>query len=154
VTRAGRIGGSAATGLLCAFLTPAAAIGIDAATFIASALGILAIRLPRSAGSAGFPHWSDYLVGLRFLWKSPVLRALAVLLSVQTFVTLGVTDLVIFHLRHDLYQPSPVVGYVLTEASAGALAAGMCVGWLRRRTGFAVSWIGRSATWKNARARR
>jgi MFS family permease len=138
------IGGSAAAGLLCSFLSPAAAIGVDAVTFLVSALGILMLRLPRSADLSESLHWSDYLAGLRFLWKTPVLRAMTVLLSVQTFVTLGVTDLMIFHLRHDLHQPSPVVGYVLTVASAGSLVAGLCVGWLRRRAGFAVSWIGSS----------
>ena len=106
---------------------------------------VLAIRLPRSAcpaGPAGSLRWPDYLAGPRFLWATPVLRALTVLLSVQTFVTLGVTDLLIFHLRHDLGQPAPVVGYVLTAASAGALVAGMLVGRLRRRFGFPACWIG------------
>lgn len=141
---AGGIGGSAAAGLLCSFLSPAAAIGVDAVTFLASALGVLVIRLPRSEGLRESLHWTDYLAGLRFLWNTPVLRAMIVLLSVQTFITLGVTDLMIFHLRHDLHQPSPEVGYVLTAASLGSLVAGLCVGWLRRRAGFAFSWIGSS----------
>jgi MFS family permease len=139
---AGGIGGSAVAGVLCAVLSPAAAIGVDAATFVVAAAGVLAIRLPRSARPAGSLRWPDYVAGLRFLWVTPVLRALTILLSVQTFVTLGVTDLVIFYLRHDLGQPAPVVGYVLTAASAGALVAGLCVGWLRRRFGFGVCWIG------------
>ncbi len=142
---AGGIGGSAVAGVLCAVLGPAAAVGVDAATFVVSALGVLAIRLPRSSGSpgsAGALRWPDYLAGMRFLWTTPVLRALTLLLSVQTFITLGVTDLMIFYLRHDLGQPAPVVGYVLTAASAGSLAAGVCVGRLRRRFGFAACWIG------------
>lgn len=139
---AGGIGGSAMAGVLCALLGPATAVGVDAATFVAAALGVLAIRLPRATGSAGSLRWPDYLAGLRFLWATPVLRALTALLSVQTFVILGVTDLLIFHLRHDLGQPAPVVGYVLTVASVGALVAGLCVGRLRRRFGFAACWIG------------
>ena len=158
---AGGIGGSALAGVLCAVFGPATAVGVDAATFVVAALGVLAIRLPPSpgpagstgpagsagpAGQAGSParslRWPDYLAGLRFLWATPVLRALTLLLSVQTFVTLGVTDLLIFHLRHDLGQPPPVVGYVLTAASAGSLIAGLCVGRLRRRFGFAGCWIG------------
>jgi MFS family permease len=139
---AGGIGGSALAGVLCAVLGPATAVGVDAATFVVAALGVLAIRLPGATGSAGSLRWPDYLAGLRFLWATPVLRALTVLLSVQTFVALGVTDLLIFHLRHDLGQPAPVVGYVLTAASAGSLVAGLCVGRLRRQFGFAVCWIG------------
>lgn len=142
---AGGIGGSAAAGVLCAVLGPAAAVGVDAGTFVVPALGVLAIRLPgpaRPADSAGSLRWPDYVAGLRFLWATPVLRALTVLLSVQTFVTLGVTDLLIFQLRHDLGQPTPVVGYVLTAASSGALVAGLVVGRLRRRFGFPVCWIG------------
>jgi MFS family permease len=142
---AGGIGGSAVAGVLCAVLGPATAVGVDAGTFVVAALGVLAIRLPgpaRPADSAGPLRWPDYLAGLRFLWATPVLRALTVLLSVQTFITLGVTDLMIFHLRHDLRQPAPVVGYVLMAASVGTLAAGMCVGRLRRRFGFPACWIG------------
>jgi MFS family permease len=142
---AGGIAGSAGAGLLCAVLGPAPAVGVDAGTFVVAALGVLAIRLPEQsgrAGSAGPLRWPDYLAGLRFLWATPVLRALTVLLSVQTFVTLGVTDLLIFHLRHDLGQPAPVVGYVLVAASAGTLLAGLCVGRLRRRLGFSACWIG------------
>jgi MFS family permease len=142
---AGGIGGSAAAGVLCAVLGPATAVGVDAGTFAAAALGVLTIRLPRStspADSAGPLRWPDYLAGLSFLWATPVLRALTVLLSVQTFVALGVTDLLIFHLRHDLGQPEPVVGYALTAASAGALVAGLSVGRLRRRFGFPACWIG------------
>lgn len=142
---AGGIGGSAVAGVLCAVLGPATAVGVDAGTFVVSALGVLAIRLPGSTGptdTAGSLRWADYLAGMRFLWATPVLRALTVLLSVQTFVTLGVTDLLIFHLRHDLGQSAPVVGYVLTAASAGTLVAGVCVGRLRRRFGFSVCWIG------------
>jgi MFS family permease len=139
---AGGIGGSALAGVLCAVLGPATAVGVDAATFVVSALGVLAVRLPKPAGSAGPLRWPDYLAGLRFLWATPVLRALTLLLSVQTCCVLGVTDLVIFHLRHDLNQPTPVVGYVLTAASVGSLIAGTCVGRLRRRFGFAVCWIG------------
>jgi hypothetical protein len=139
---AGGIIGSAVAGVLCAVLGPATAVGVDAGTFVVAALGVLAIRLPASSGPAAALHWPDYLAGLRFLWATPVLRALTVLLSVQVFVTLGVTDLLIFHLRHDLGQPAPVVGYVLMAASAGTLAAGLCVGRLRRRFGFPACWIG------------
>jgi hypothetical protein len=56
----------------------------------------------RPADSAGPLRWADYPAGLRFLWATPVLRAPTMLPPVQTFVTLGVTDLLIFRLRHDL----------------------------------------------------
>ncbi|HEX3649923.1 MAG TPA: MFS transporter [Pseudonocardiaceae bacterium] len=139
---AGGIGGSAAAGVLCAVVGPATAVGIDAATFVVSALGVLAIRSAGSTRSSGPPHWREYVAGLRFLWATPVLRALTILLSVQTFCTLGVTDLLIFHLRHDLGQPAPVVGYALTAATAGSLVAGLFVAQLRRRLGFTACWIG------------
>jgi len=46
-----------------------------------------------------------------------VLRALTVLLSFLTFLTLGLTDIFIFHLKHDLAQPDSTVGYVLACAA-------------------------------------
>src|SRR5262249_49939847 len=64
---AGGIGGSAVAGVLCAVLGPASAVGVDAGTFVVSALGVLAIRLPGPQGLAGSLRWPDYLAGLRFL---------------------------------------------------------------------------------------
>jgi MFS family permease len=136
------IGGSALGGILCAVVGPPVAIALDAATFAISAGAMVVLRFDGPPGTREAMRWSDYLAGARFLWRTPVLRALTILLSVQTFFSLGITDLLIFHLRHDLGRSGAVVGYVLTATAVGSLVAGACVAVLNRRLGFAACWIG------------
>jgi len=62
-------------------------------------------------------------------WRSipvaaTVLRALTVLLSFLTFLTLA-DDIFIFHLKHDLAQPDSTVGYVLACAALGTVIAAL-----------------------------
>jgi MFS family permease len=71
-----------------------------------------------------------------------VLRALTVLLSFLTFLTLGLTDIFIYHLKHDLAQPDSTVGYVLACAALGTVIAALIVAPARRRLGFGACWIG------------
>ncbi|GAA4588831.1 hypothetical protein GCM10023194_41560 [Planotetraspora phitsanulokensis] len=143
--------GPALGGTVSALLGPAAAIGIDAATFAVSAAGLCLVRpraratpAPAAAelGGARRGAFSDFLAGARFLWRHPVLRTLTVLLSVLTFVTYGMSDVLIYHLKHDLEQPDSAAGYVLAAATAGTLAAALLAPALRRSLGFGPLWIG------------
>ncbi|MFJ2033558.1 MFS transporter [Streptosporangium sp. NPDC087985] len=136
-------------GVVAGRFGPAAAIGINAATFGVSALGISFIRLGRraagSADAASPPRqgsWQELLTGARFLWRHPVLRTLTVLLSFSTFLTFGLTDVIIYHLKHDLGEPDTTVGTVLGVAAFGAIAGATLAAPLRRTTGFGRSWIG------------
>ncbi|MEV7969186.1 MFS transporter [Sphaerisporangium sp. NPDC088356] len=136
-------------GVVAGRFGPTAAIGIDAATFGGSALGIAFIRLGRqaagSADAAPPPHqgaWQELLAGARFLWGHPVLRTLTVLLSFVIFLTFGLTNVIVYHLKHDLGQPDATIGTVLGVAALGAIAGAILAAPLRRTTGFGRSWIG------------
>ncbi|GHJ41730.1 hypothetical protein [Streptomyces sp. TS71-3] len=63
------------------------------------------------------------------------------LLSVLTFVTYGLTDLVIYLLKHDLGRPDTSVGYVLTAGTVGTFVASAVVARVRRRLGFGAVWV-------------
>ncbi|MER7351334.1 MFS transporter [Streptomyces aurantiacus] len=147
-------------GLVAASFGPAAAIGIDAATFAVSAVGILFVRIRAApapaegageapAGGAGAGERGgvrqEFLAGARFLWRHPVLRPLTVLLALLTFLTYGLTDILIFRVKHDLGHGDGTVGYVLTAGTLGTLAATFVVARLRGRLGFGASWIGAHA---------
>ncbi|WP_208758905.1 MFS transporter [Microbispora triticiradicis] len=154
------IGGPLLAGVVAGWAGPTAAIAVNAASFGISALGILLIRFGRrpspsspeasGAGEAGEDrerqeargHWRELLAGARFLWRQPVLRALTVLLSFFIFLTLGLTDVLIYHLKHDLGRPDGAVGAVLAVAALGTVAGSLLVGPVRRRLGFGASWIG------------
>ncbi|MBB2742202.1 UNVERIFIED_ORG: MFS family permease [Microbispora rosea subsp. rosea] len=141
------VGGPLLAGVVAGWFGPTAAVAINAASFGVSALGVLLIRLRRqpapspSPGEARGP-WHELLAGARFLWRQPVLRALTVLLSFFIFLTLGLTDVLIYHLKHDLGQSDGAVGVVLAVAALGTVAGSLLVGPVRRRLGFGASWIG------------
>ncbi|WP_432924218.1 MFS transporter [Microbispora sp. CA-135349] len=144
------ITGPVLAGLVSAMYGPSAAIAADAGSFAVSAVGLCFVR-PRSrsavAGGEAPPSvpragWDDVLVGARFLWRHPALRSLTVLLSLLTFLTLGLNDLIIFHLKHDLGQPDSAAGYVLASAAVGSMAAAVFAGFARGRLGFGACWIG------------
>ncbi|WP_275002086.1 MFS transporter [Promicromonospora iranensis] len=142
------IGGPALAGLIAATVGVTAAIAIDAATFGVSALGLLAVRLSRVAPAAsadrpglGRDLRTGFITGARFLWRHPVLRVLTIFLTVTTFVTYGLTDVIIYQVRHGLGESEDVVGYVMAAAGAGTCLAAVLSARLRRTFGFGACWI-------------
>ncbi|GGL20725.1 hypothetical protein Sme01_74040 [Sphaerisporangium melleum] len=141
------VAGPMLAGVISGAFGPSAALAVDAASFAVSAAGVLLIKI-RSAGgeavAAGDRHslGRDFLAGASFLWQHPVLRSLTVLLAVLTFVTFGLTDLIIYYLKHDLGRSDGTVGSVLAAATVGTLVASAVVDQVRRRLGFGASWIG------------
>ncbi|NEY32353.1 MFS transporter [Streptomyces sp. PRKS01-65] len=146
------IAGPALAGVVSGFFGPTAAVAINAGSFGISFLGLALIRLrPTERPPDGDPHGaatraqdlrSGFRTGAAFLWRTPVLRALTVLLTVTTFLSLGMTDVFIYHLRHGLGQDERTVGYVLALAGVGTCVAAAATAGLRRSWGFGRCWIG------------
>ncbi|GAA3202273.1 MFS transporter [Nonomuraea helvata] len=142
--------GPTLAGVVTGHLGPTAAITINAASFGLSAAGVLLTRASRYAVEAiepvePAPHrrpWRELLAGAEFLFRHPVLRTLTVLLSFFIFMTLGLTDIVIYRLKHDLGQADSVVGVVLGIGAAGTMIGSMLVARMRRILGFGPLWIG------------
>jgi len=144
------IAGPLLAGLVSGAFGPAGAIAVDAGSFAVSAAGLLLVRRWRPArspgagpdGAARGRGWRDLLAGASFLWRQPVLRTLTVMLAVFIFATYGLTDVIIYYLKHDLGQPDGVVGLVLGVAAVGTVGGALAVAPLRRRLGFGRCWIG------------
>ncbi|MEU9888837.1 MFS transporter [Sphaerisporangium sp. NPDC051011] len=144
------VAGPTLAGVVSGWTGPAAAIAIDAASFALSAAGLLLVRpRPAAPAPAAEPPASrrravtrDFMAGAGFLWRHPVLRRLTILLTLIIFITFGLTDLIIYYLKHDLGRPDSTVGYVLAAATAGSLLAATAVAPLRERLGFGACWIG------------
>lgn len=141
------VGGPMLAGIVSAAFGPTAAVGVDAATFAASAASLLLIRIRSTAAAPAAPAGrrallKDFLAGVTFLWRHPVLRSLTILLSLLLFITTGLTDLIIYYLKHDLGRSDSVVGYVLAAATLGSLLAASTVAPIRGRLGFGACWIG------------
>ncbi|MFG1884102.1 MFS transporter [Micromonospora sp. NPDC049102] len=137
-------------GVVSARFGPATAIAVNAASFALSAAGLRLVRLraARPADAPEVPRGSplvEFLAGARFLWRQPVLRALTVLLSVFVFLVYGFTDVLIYHVTHDLGGSEGTVGTVLGLAALGTVAGALLVAPLRRRRGFGTTWIGAHA---------
>ncbi|MEU5636343.1 MFS transporter [Streptomyces rishiriensis] len=147
------IAGPALAGVVAGFFGPTAAVAINAGSFGISLVGLAFIRLrptapPPAADEAGsgaaraHDPRSGFRVGAAFLWHTPVLRALTVLLTVTTFLSLGMTDVFIYHLRNGLGQDERTVGYVLALAGFGTCVAAAATARLRRSWGFGRCWLG------------
>ncbi|MEU5537352.1 MFS transporter [Streptomyces sp. NPDC020362] len=139
--------GPLCAGLVAAWTGPAAAVAVDAASFAVSAACLLLVRLnPRPADDRPTSRtgtlWQDLCTGVGFLRRHPVLRSLTVLLFVFGFLTFGLTDLLIYHLKHDLGHHDGTVGTVLAVGALGTIAGSLLVARVRRRLGFGLTWIG------------
>ncbi|MDG6106889.1 MFS transporter [Dactylosporangium aurantiacum] len=145
---AGFVLGPMAAGLVAGLAGPVTAIAVDAATFGVSVVGLLLIRVRPVAGASGGADdgrpravWQDLAVGVRFLWRTPVLRAITLLYTPVTFLSLGLVDVFIFYVRHDLGQGDRVVGGLLGAASVGSIVAAVITPAVRRRVGFGPAWL-------------
>ncbi|MFF4832864.1 MFS transporter [Streptomyces sp. NPDC001315] len=162
--------GPLCAGLVAAWTGPAAAVGVDAASFGVSAACMVFVRFRGRAGAeadgsvgragAGADGsveragaradrstertglWRDLRAGVSFLYRHPVLRTLTALLFVFSFLTLGLTDLVIYHLKHDLRHDDGTVGSVMAAGALGTIAGSLLVARVRRRFGFGATWTG------------
>ncbi|MEU8031186.1 MFS transporter [Streptomyces sp. NPDC049099] len=142
--------GPPCAGLVAAWTGPAAAIAVDAASFAASAACLRWVRLRARAGDdTPAPGRStvrqDLRTGVAFLYRHPLLRSLTVLLFGFSFLTLGLNDLVIYHLKHDLGHDDGTVGTVLGAGALGTIAGSLLVARIRRLLGFGTAWTGATA---------
>ncbi len=137
------LAGPALAGLVSGSLGPQTAIAVDAASFALSAIGLAFIKLPRLEREPSTQSkTAQFLAGAKFLWHQPVLRSLTILLAVFTSITMGLTDVFIFRLKHDLAQPDRVIGFVMAASFAGTLVASLGVARIRHRFTFGTTWIG------------
>ncbi|MFG2955294.1 MFS transporter [Streptomyces sp. NPDC048291] len=141
--------GPLGAGLVAAWAGPADAVAVDAASYAVSAGCLLLVRLRERAGDDRVPGNTglgrDLRTGISYLVRHPVLRSLTGLLSLFSFLTLGINDLVIYHLKHDLGHDDGTVGTVLAVGAVGTITGALLVARLRRRLGFGPTWIGTTA---------
>ncbi|MGW7541708.1 MFS transporter [Streptomyces sp. NPDC054770] len=137
--------GPLGAGLVAARTGPADAVAVDAASYAVSAGCLLFVRVRERAADdrpvKDTGLWRDLRTGLSYLVRHPVLRSLAGLLAVFSFLSLGITDLIIYHLKHDLGHDDGTVGTVLAVGAVGTIAGALLVARIRRRLGFGPTWI-------------
>ncbi|WP_405745571.1 MFS transporter [Streptomyces canus] len=135
--------GPLCAGMVAAWTGPAAAVGVNAVSFGVSALCTAFVRFrarPVAADGERTGLWRDLRTGATFLRGHPVLRALTALLFVFSFLTFGLNDLIIYHLKHDLGHGDGTVGTVMAVGALGTITGALLVARARRRLGFGVTW--------------
>ncbi|MFG3164869.1 MFS transporter [Streptomyces sp. NPDC048232] len=140
--------GPLCAGVVAGWSGPATAIGVDAASFGVSAACVAFVRFRSrpadDAAAAGKRPGlrQDLRTGIAFLHGHPVLRSLTVLLCGFSFLTLGLNDLVIYHLKHDLGRDDGTVGTVMAIGALGTITGALLVARARRLLGFGPTWTG------------
>ncbi|MFF0512130.1 MFS transporter [Streptomyces sp. Tu 4128] len=140
--------GPLCAGVVAGWSGPATAIGVDAASFGVSAACVAFVRFrSRPADDAAATGKrpglrQDLRTGIAFLHGHPVLRSLTVLLCGFSFLTLGLNDLVIYHLKHDLGRDDGTVGTVMAIGALGTITGALLVARARRLLGFGPTWTG------------
>ena len=149
---AGQVLGPVLAGGLLAVVPVAELLFVDSATFLLSALGLLAIR--RSFNAADPPATEgapasrvrlvgrDVVEGLRFVLGNPVLRTISLMMAIINFVgaTQG-TQLVLFA-KEELRASDGEVGLLYAAGSAGVVVIGLVAGPIRRWLSFTVTALG------------
>jgi MFS family permease len=138
--------GPLCAGVVAGWAGPAAAVGVDAASFGISGACLLLVRFrARPADDDAGPArrtglWRDLRAGIAFLAGHRVLRTLTALLFVFSFLTFGLNDLVIYHLKHDLGHDDRTVGTVMGIGALGTITGALLVARIRRGLGFGRTW--------------
>ena len=138
LSRAGsQTGGPAIAGLLVSVLTAPYAVVADAASFVGSALFLASIRTrerpPPPAERR--PMRSDIAVGLRYVFRHPLLRPLIWTIGIGNFFLCILTSILIVYAVRTLGMTAAEVGVVFAIGNLGLLAGAPLAARLARRFG-------------------
>jgi predicted MFS family arabinose efflux permease len=122
-------------------LAAALPFGFDAATFVAAAL--LVAALPRRATMAEAPRprrslRADVVEGLRWLWRHPALRLLALCIGVMNVTFCAAFAVLVLYARDRLGLGPVGYGVLLATSAVGGLLGSLVVGRLEATLGAAV----------------
>ena len=138
----GLLGGPVAGGLFV--LAASLPFAVDAVTFALAA--VLALTLPRKPAASAAPRtslWSAAVAGLRWMWREPALRLLAMLNAAANLV-IGALMAVIVLLILDVFSvPEAAYGLFTLVGAAGGIAGGLLASRIGAMFGIlpALRWV-------------
>jgi MFS family permease len=132
------VSGWSIAGVLVQIAGAPLAILVDAATFVVSAVSLLAIRTKESPPIVEHPTQRRSMArevahGLRFVAADPVRRALAAAGAVDTLFGNALGALITLYLVRDLRLEPVVIGVVYAVGGVSAFAGAFLAPWLARR---------------------
>jgi MFS family permease len=133
------VAGPGLAGFLVGVIGAAAAIVVDALSFIVSGVFVAAIRRPEAAiaraTDAPTGMLAEMMSGLRWVFRHPILRPV---LAANTLANVGISifqTLVVLYFVQDLGIAAPIVGLLFTIANVGALVGAVVSGRVGRVVG-------------------
>jgi MFS family permease len=133
------IGGPSAGGLLAQALSAPGALVADAVSFLASALSLSLIS-PEEPETEQ-ERRGVLLSGLRFVFRTPVMRAALGATATINLFQLAYSALAILYIVDHLHVSPAVLGLVLGSGSVGALIGSLLAGRLARRVGIGPAFL-------------
>ena len=132
---AASIVGPLLAGGLAAFVPLPALLLIDALSFLASALALNSIRRSFNPGERLPPASirQEIAQGLRYVWSTPVLRTITLLLTLLNVVGPTTRVQLVLFAKQRLDASDAQVGLLSAAASVGVLLGSLAIGWLTRR---------------------
>src|SRR6185437_6492645 len=121
---AAQVGGPGLAGLITQLAGAANAVLADAASFLVSALCLLAIRTPQprlTRAGRGSTLREEITEGLRFVIRDPYLRVLAIFSAVSNIGLIGFQSILVVFLVREVGVGPGVVGGVAAGASLGGM---------------------------------
>jgi MFS family permease len=108
---------------------------VDAATFVASAGTLLALRFVEPAAAPRERHvLREASAGLTHIWRVAALRQLTIGVSI-TLLLIGFSETLIFAVTAAIHRPPSFIGVLETFQGVGAIAGGIIAPRLLRRFG-------------------
>ncbi|MFE1173261.1 MFS transporter [Streptomyces sp. NPDC058773] len=137
------VAGPGLFGLLVHWLSAPLCLALDAASYLVSVLSLVLVKRPEPAPArvVGTP-WKDLKDGLRFLVRSPLLRAVTLAGSLYNLAW------AIFQTAFLVYMNRILgfnIGVVLAVGAAGGVAGAACTPWLTRRLPVGVTYLAAAA---------
>jgi Major Facilitator Superfamily len=131
------VGGPALTGVLVAVMAPPIAVGLNALTYLVSALLLGRIRgdAPRAPASGAEPFHLDLGAGLRLVLTNPLVRPLWLADVGKSFFGNFFAALYILLALNVLRLSTPMLGLTIAMGGVGGLAGATLAPWLTRRLG-------------------
>lgn len=128
---ASQVAGNGLGGVLIQWFGAPVSVLVDALSFIASVVGLAAIRKPEEAASSsamsqGF--WRELRTGVDVVFKSPILRSIAVCTATTNFGSAMVGAVFLIFAYNNLHLPPALVGGVLAFGNLGVAGAFLAAG--------------------------
>ncbi len=137
-SRAGAgVAGPSVGGLLVAILTAPFAVLADAASFIASALWLRRVAVPRRAHDADPGGLAD---GVRFIARSPLVRPILAATATLNVFTFAISALFVLYATRSLGVSPATLGIVLGAGAIGGVLGSLVTGRIVDRIGVGAAF--------------